>query len=104
MSPATDEMRQRREDLRDALCERGIPDYMHEGLILYVTEGVLPGDFMLSLLEHRFYDAAQRADIENQAAFWQWFAVLYNDVPRIAHGSAERVAEWRAHRGLRGTP
>ena len=79
-----------------------IPSHMHDGITLYVLNGIPPGGGLRLLLENDFMGAAGRMDEENKQAFWNWAAFLYDYVPGSCKGSPEYVAKWLAHGGAGG--
>lgn len=84
--------------VRDAATQ--IPDHMRDGLMLYLTDGVQPGQFLTSILANDFVHAASRADLDNQEALWDWTVVL-NNLPIAAWGSPNKVAAWIKGKGMR---
>jgi len=83
--------------LKEILKETRLPDYMHEGLILYLVEGILPGDFLTAVLQNDFMEACGRADATNRDLLFDYALFLYNDAPRWAWGSVEKVRQWTEH-------
>lgn len=81
-----------------------IPERMHGGILRYLNDGVLPGDFLQAVLRDSLVDALGRADEENRALIWHYANMLYNAFPArgMAWGSTEAVAEWAAIGGLNG--
>jgi len=71
-----------------------IPDYMMNGLELYIDRGVLPGSFLTAVLENDLKEAVSRADDTNIDNLPAYMAYLYNEAPAECYGSPERVTEW----------
>jgi len=71
-----------------------IPPHMHEGLKLYVLNGVPPGGFLEAVLANDFKTAAGRADRINSKYLKEWALVVANAMPRAAQGSYENVHTW----------
>lgn len=90
----------------DALMEtwnwKWIPAHMHSGVKNWVKFGVPGGGFLSMMLEHDIYNAAGKADLENQAALMNWIRFMYNELPNGCHGSKEVVKEWFERGGLVG--
>lgn len=83
-----------------------IPEHMQESIDLWVQHGAphpsCLGSFLRAVLLHDLMAAAMFADEKNRAALGEWAAYLYNEVPTLAHGSAERLEAWHLRGGLAG--
>ena len=77
-----------------------IPDHMRDGLMLYLTDGIRPGQFLAYILANDFAHATGRADEKNQRSLFGW-AVVLNSLPGQAWGSPETVAAWIKGKGMR---
>lgn len=76
----------------------GLPEHMRDGARLYIEHGVEPGGFLRAVLQNQLVEAFGRADDTNRAAMFQWAGWLYNEAPRGAWGSPEKVDAWiKAH-------
>jgi len=73
-----------------------IPGYMGGGITRYIEKGILPGGFLLAVLEHDLFEAVGRADDENLANLPAYVAYFYNEAPGACHGSRVKIAEWVA--------
>jgi hypothetical protein len=73
-----------------------LPEHMREGLLAYLRYGRPPGHFLQAVLSNDLFDAAARADHDNQRALYDYVFVLYNYAPSTAFGSRQKVAEWIA--------
>lgn len=82
------------ERLRKGFEECNIPGYMRGGLERYLVEGIEPGGFLMAVLENDFKGAVARADRTNQVYLVNYGQLLYNFLPRDAHGSPEKVKAW----------
>jgi len=71
-----------------------IPEYMREGLIKYIEDGVEPGSFLLAVLENDLSNAVGRADHNNMKNIPAYAYFLYNFAPHICWGSKEKVRKW----------
>lgn len=77
-----------------------LPDHMQDGMRRYLEFGVLPGSFGLAVLCNDLTQAYARADSENAAAMHAWASWLWNECPRAAWGSFEKVKRWSLDREL----
>lgn len=82
--------------LREHLRVSGVPRGMHDGYVLYVLHGILPGSFLRAVLENDLREACNRADEINQRAIYQHVFFLRNYAPMWCWGSPEAVREWVA--------
>jgi hypothetical protein len=80
----------------------GVPRYMIESIVGYILDGDYVGDFLLGVLCNDFAEAVCRADECNQANIKSFGLALWNIVPRVAWGSAEKVDRWMKVAGLNG--
>ena len=71
-----------------------IPEYMRDGLEMYVTEHIEPGGFMTAVLENNLKEAVGRADCENIRVIPAYVNYLYNYAPADCWGSCEKVDAW----------
>ena len=81
-------------DDRKARIASLVPAHMVDGLVMYVEHGILPGSFLLAVLQDSFVEAAVRADEINKRCFFQWADVLWNELPWDCWGSPEMVRAW----------
>lgn len=79
---------------RAKLQQAGVPEYMHDGYVLYLLHGLEPGSFMTAVLGNDLREACGRADEENRRALYQHVAFLYNYAPSACWGSYEHVRSW----------
>lgn len=63
-----------------------LPSRMHGGIVRWVLFGILPGDFLRAIIRGDLFDAAGRADDENQRLLYEYAFVFYNYVPQQAKG------------------
>ena len=71
-----------------------IPDYMTEGLTLYIEHGILSGGFLTAVLENDLMKALGLADDTNLEALPAYGAYLYNEAPASCYGSKQKVSNW----------
>ena len=74
--------------------ERGIPEYMTDGLVSYVVDRRPTGDFLYAVLTNNLCQTYERADAANAECVRAYMMFLYNDVPHRCWGSEERVNAW----------
>jgi hypothetical protein len=82
--------------------ELGIPDYMQDGVILYVERGIRGGGFLSAVLSNDLIEAFGAADMDNTNAMASWAKLIYNYLPAASWGSPEMVAKWVERGGLKG--
>lgn len=92
------------ESIRASATRCGVPEHMHDGLVLWILHGLKPGSFLLALVSGDFWEMSRRADHENFAALQSYARFFYNDAPAGCYGSKEVVQEWRDHRGMEFKP
>lgn len=90
-------------NVRDICCECGIPSHMHEGIVGYVNDGWMPGDFLKGVLAGDLQSALGRADHINSQSLPS-YAKLLSRLPMGCHGSYEIVDAWVARGGLGTAP
>jgi hypothetical protein len=71
-----------------------IPDYMVEGLDLWIEHAILPGDFLTAVLCNDLMEACGRADETNIRNLPAYCAYLYNCAPPACFGSSAKVRAW----------
>jgi hypothetical protein len=79
--------------------QRGIPEYMVSGLVRWIEQHIMPGDFLRAVIENDLRAACAHADDVNQRLLWNYVNFLYNDAPSPCWGSKENVASWAARAG-----
>jgi hypothetical protein len=75
-----------------------IPEHMHDGLVRYLVDRVLPGSFLHAVLCNDLFEAAQRADLENTGALASWVFWLREHAPPESYGDPGRVFCWLARK------
>jgi len=71
-----------------------VPEYMHEGIRLYVEHRIKPGSFLMAVLENNFVEAIGFADNNNLRCLPQWAELLRWELPGNCWGSPEKVQAW----------
>lgn len=79
-----------------------LPEYMRDGMQLYIEEGILPGSFLKAVLSNDLMGALGKADETNLAALPAYGRFLYNEAPCGCYGSPAVVASWCNSGGLNG--
>lgn len=75
-----------------------VRDDMKEALIRYLVYGVHPGGFLFAVLANDLFEAAGRADEDNQKALFEYAKLIYNELPMGSYGNEHVVNEWAAAR------
>lgn len=80
-----------------------VRDEMEAALRRYVEDGLIPGDFLQSVICNDLVEACGRADYVNIQNLPAFAAYLYNEMPATSWGSREKMlayaAEQKAARG-----
>ncbi len=82
------------------MIEPYIPHHLRESLSLYLTEGILPGNFLRAVLSHDLFEAMGSADegsLEGLPGLVSW---IYNYAPMNCHGTAEKITAWCSEGGV----
>jgi len=93
-------MNENEKNLQEAMIKYGIPEYMLDGFILYILQGVPPGGFLTAVLYNDLIDSYSKADSTNIDAIPNYVRFLYNHAPASCFGSPEKVSDWIKHNGL----
>lgn len=81
--------------------ECNLPEYMKEGVLRYIFDGILSGSFLGAILENNLVGAFKFADDNNLASMKDWVRFLYWHLPSNCWGSEKKVKKWR---GLNNIP
>lgn len=87
--------------LPDADLDR-IPNYMQDGVYLYLLRGIQPGHFLTAVLSNDLREAVARADDINRWKLVEWVQFFFNYAPSASWGSKEKVVAWLKSGGLMG--
>ena len=82
------------EELEASLRASRIPLRMHTGIIRYVTQGIVPGGFLIAVITNDLKDACRRADDQNQSLLYEYVKWFYNHAPAPCWGSLENFTVW----------
>ena len=88
--------------LREGFVGSKLPDYMIEGVILYVCHGIVPGDFLTAMLSNDARRALDHADPPNAALLGPWFRWFARTLPGQCWGSREAFRTWVDAGGISG--
>ena len=77
-----------------------IPDYMMDGLRMYIDHGVEPGSFLTAVICNDLSDACGRADETNLRNLPAFVAYLYNEAPSPCWGSRAKMDAWMERAAL----
>ena len=80
-----------------------IPDYMANGIELYINHGVEPGDFLSAVICNDLQSAVGKVDGTNIKNLPAYVGYFYNEAPGGCWGSVSRMVEWIKHGGLERT-
>jgi len=75
-----------------------IPDYMTDGIVRYLENGIEPGGFLSAVICNDLRGAFGRADETNARLIGEYVRFFYNEVPSPAWGSPEKMEAWMASR------
>jgi len=76
--------------------KREVSESVKESLELYANQGVMPGSFLVTVLENDLFGALARADSYNRATIFQITKYIYYELPRDSYGSREKVKAYLA--------
>lgn len=82
--------------------EAKIPAHIRDSFKLYLTDGIEPGSFCMSVLCNDLKSAARNADHINEPQLAQIALFMIWGMPADSQGSPEKVKAWINHGGLKG--
>jgi len=71
-----------------------IPEHTRGALERYITHGILPGDFLLSVLKNDLMGAVARADHENSQCLRDIAAWVYMRAPGDSWGDRDTIRDY----------
>jgi len=80
-------------NLTGYLIQCDIPEYMHDGISLYINHGIHPGGFLTAVIENNLKEACMRADDFNIKILPNYVRFFYNYAPSGCWGSP--VENWK---------
>ena len=80
--------------LTERLRDSDVPNHLHDGLMRYFAQGILPGSFLQAVLTGSWERAILRADSFSLRGLPALVRFLQMECPAEAWGSRARVAAW----------
>ncbi len=77
-----------------------IPEYMWDGLLLYINKGIEPGSFLRAVICNDLKGSLAAADYINRTHLFDYVSFLYNEAPMGCFGSPDNYAMWIENGGL----
>ena len=71
-----------------------IPDYMMGGIERYISQGIVPGQFLTAIITNDLKGAVDHADAANLASIPAYVGFFYNKAPIGCWGSQENMDNW----------
>ena len=78
----------------------GIPEYMYPGILRYVNQRIIPGQFLQAIICNDLIEAVNRADDYNVKILPVYVCFFYNKTPSDCWGSKEKMLQWVKDREL----
>jgi len=79
-----------------------IPKRMMPEIKMYVEEGIIPGDFLQSVISNDLFGVLGKSDNENMCNLLAYVVYFFSETPSQCWGSREKMKEWSARGGLNG--
>lgn len=89
-------------DAAEFYSESKIPELTKQTLGNYIHKGIMPGSFVMSMLENDLRKTYLNADNDNLVAIPSIFAYIRNSAPGLCWGSTRAVREWIEIGGMEG--
>lgn len=89
---------QQRDHYLPTLIRKNIPDYMHDGIVGYLSLGIEPGSFLSAVIANDLSRAAENADGTNRVLLWDYVNWFYNHAPSESWGSLAKMEQWMSDR------
>jgi len=77
-----------------------LPDYMREGMKLYIEDGIMPGSFLQAVICNDLVGSFAKADDVNIEHMKDYANFLYNEMPMDAWGSRGKMEKWVEKKAL----
>lgn len=77
------------------LDARGVPEHLHEGILMWLCAGILPGHFLRAVLNNEFVEVMRRSDETSRAGLPALAEFMHYDMPAQAWGNHGRVLQWQ---------
>ncbi len=89
---------------RDLLESSEVPPTLHNGLVLYLTQGIRPGSFLTAVLSNQLVQAVNAGDESSLAALVPLVRWLYMAAPALSWSSESNMQAWiQMNRRQRGS-
>jgi hypothetical protein len=83
------------EELRNFTYQgKSIPAYMYRGIVSYVDDHVIPGDFLQAIISDNLKAAIANADDTNMWLLPVYVMFFYNYTPAACQGSHKAMISW----------
>ena len=83
-----------RDEQKQALFKYEIPQYMHNGIILYYENYIEPRGFLTAIINNDLKEACGRADDINRHCIFNYIMWFYNEAPSGTWGYQGAVHDW----------
>ena len=84
--------------IEERMAFYGLPDYMANGMFLYLVHRIEPGSFTTALLSNNLRESVACADKNNARCLKEWVQFMYCELPSGSWGSPQQVQAWLAER------
>lgn len=91
-------------DVQNEFVRAGLPGHMWDGVELYLTHGIVTGEFLTAVFENSLARAAHHADHVNCHLLYEWASFMFTAMPSMCWGSADKVKAWKERGGMNFTP
>lgn len=88
--------------LAKSLADSMVPAHLRDGLLMFISHGVLPGDFLTAVLQNNLLRAFEKADPESEAGLRHIVLWLFNSAPYQCWLNPAAVQAWCKVGGLTG--
>ena len=90
------------ERARLGFLERDLPEYMWEGVKLWLERGICTGSFLRAVLQNDLKGSSGAADVNNRAMIFEWACFMRSSMPYYTQGSPDVCQAWCDKGGLEG--
>lgn len=71
-----------------------VPDHLHDGIVAYIVDGIIPGGFFTAVVCNDLRGAFERADQISINYMKAILTYMYCYAPSTCWGSVERMVKW----------
>lgn len=86
---------------KEELEKCNVADNLQSGLELYLTRGIIPGDFLYACLTNNLMEAFGRASTRHWDYIYNVMMFLYNYAPTNSWGSVDKVKTYSQEKQMR---